>query len=350
MGSAIGYDCEVVIAGGGYAGLAAARALGARALVIDQHQLGAVQRSACAMPLDIAHRFGVASAVLQVFPTGLLHTPYSTSRYRLEPPYCVFDHARLCADLFAQTDARYLRARVLGVADLDATGGTVLTSAGPVRGRVLIDATGWPAVLATARRPALAERRRLMVGMEAEVPGTSEHLHFYFDQRFVRNGYAWVFPAGDTLRIGVGAYDRHARLSGALADFLRHLGYEGKACRGGLIPWFQRPATVDGIFLAGDTAGQCLPLTAEGIRFALVFGELAGELIGAVLDGRLSRAQGEARYAQALAEHWRRASYFRFFQRLVRPIGSRGVDFVARALALRPVAPRLVRRYAAWSN
>jgi len=44
----------------------------------------------------------------------------------------------------------------------------------------------------------------------------------------------------------------------------------------------------DGLFLVGDAAGQCLPLTGEGIRPALVFGQAAGRLAREVVEGRLA--------------------------------------------------------------
>ncbi len=340
-------DYPVVIAGGGYAGLAAALALGARALVIDQHEIGAVQRSACGLPLPIADRFGVRAAVLQVYPEGHVHTAHGSTRFRLRPAYCVFDHARLCRGLFERSGAGFLRARVRGV-----DGDTVLTSAGAVRGRVLIDATGWPAALATARRPALADRRRLTVGMEAEVPGAGDGIHFWFDPTLVSHGYAWVFPAGDTLRIGIASYRRQDadRLAAALATFLGRLGHAGKPCRGGMIPWFDRPPTVDGIFLAGDAAGHCVPLTAEGIRFALGFGSLAGALARDVVEGRRTLADGLATYDRRVGHHRRRVRLMRAAQGMVGVLPNRGLHLVAALLAQRPVEERLMRRYASWSG
>src|SRR5947209_4162061 len=109
------FDVPVVIAGGGYAGLAAALALGPRALVIDQHAIGAVQRSACGLPVHVAERFGAGDAVLQTATDGYLHTARGTSAYRLNPPYCVFDHARFCRGLFERSGAHFLRARVQGL-------------------------------------------------------------------------------------------------------------------------------------------------------------------------------------------------------------------------------------------
>ena len=50
------------------------------------------------------------------------------------------------------------------------------------------------------------------------------------------------------------------------------------------------------MFFAGDSAGQCLPLTAEGIRTALYYGLAVGREMRAVHEGRRSRAQALAAY------------------------------------------------------
>jgi flavin-dependent dehydrogenase len=339
-------DYPVVIAGGGYAGLAAALALGHRALVIDQHAVGAVQRSACGLPVHVAERLGVGDAVLQVATDGYVHTARGTSAFRLDPPYCVFDHARFCRGLFERSGAHFLRARVQGL-----DGETVQTSAGPVRGQVLIDATGWPATLASARRPELTDRARLSVGIEAEIPGREDGLHFWFDPEFAPRGYGWLFPAGETVRIGVAAFHPNRDgLAEGLDRLLSRLGYEGKPCRGGMIPWFDRPSVIDGIFLAGDAAGHCLPLTAEGIRFALAFGELAGSLAAGVVDGRLDRQAAQEAYLRSVARHRRRVGILRQVQRLVGPLPNRIIQATAALLALPGIEPRVMARYASWSD
>ena len=50
------------------------------------------------------------------------------------------------------------------------------------------------------------------------------------------------------------------------------------------------------MFFAGDSAGHCLPLTAEGIRTALYFGLACGRELRAVLAGEQTREQALARY------------------------------------------------------
>jgi len=52
----------------------------------------------------------------------------------------------------------------------------------------------------------------------------------------------------------------------------------------------------DGMFVVGDAAGHCLPVSGEGIRPALVFGQLAGRLAERVRLGELTLDQALSRY------------------------------------------------------
>ena len=76
-------------------------------------------------------------------------------------------------------------------------------------------------------------------------------------------------------------------------------------------------ATEGGVFFAGDSAGHCLPLTAEGIRTALYFGIALGRELRGVVEGRQSREQAAARYAEFNDSHeWKFRSMLRV-QRLI---------------------------------
>src|SRR3979490_2543828 len=55
-------------------------------------------------------------------------------------------------------------------------------------------------------------------------------------------------------------------------------------------------STVGRVFAVGDAAGQCLPLTAEGIRPALYFGGEGGRIVQRVLDGAGSLEAGLEAY------------------------------------------------------
>jgi len=77
----------------------------------------------------------------------------------------------------------------------------------------------------------------------------------------------------------------------------RDLGKEPNEYQGNWIPHKLRQATESGVFFAGDSAGHCLPLSAEGIRTALYFGIALGRELRGVVAGRQSRAEAAAAYA-----------------------------------------------------
>jgi len=63
------------------------------------------------------------------------------------------------------------------------------------------------------------------------------------------------------------------------------------------------------VFRVGDAAGQCLPMTAEGIRTAIYCGIGCGQALAAALAGTISAEEARARYAAqvgGLARYHRR--------------------------------------------
>ena len=105
-------------------------------------------------------------------------------------------------------------------------------------------------------------------------------------------GYGWSFPARDELRIGVGSFDPRFHVKDNTVKLAEDLGSDAVRYQGNWIPHKLRPATEDGVFFAGDSAGHCLPLTAEGIRTALYFGLACGRELRAVVEGeRTPRAR-----------------------------------------------------------
>jgi flavin-dependent dehydrogenase len=81
------------------------------------------------------------------------------------------------------------------------------------------------------------------------------------------------------------------------------VGEEAVRYQGNWIPHRLRDATEDGVFFAGDSAGHCLPLTAEGIRTAFYFGIACGRELRAVIEGRRTRAEALRRYDRFSASH-----------------------------------------------
>ncbi|MFV1999791.1 MAG: hypothetical protein ACC654_05430, partial [Acidimicrobiia bacterium] len=116
----------------------------------------------------------------------------------------------------------------------------------------------------------------------------------------------WAFPAGDHTREGVASYTgRGARLRSTLARFVDEEDLPARAVHGGVFPSRLRDPVAGPVFVVGDAAGQCLPLSGEGIRPALVWGQEAGRQAARVLCGECSLDVALAAYRHdVLANRW----------------------------------------------
>src|SRR5947208_7799643 len=100
-------DCDVLVCGASFAGLAVAReraGSGARVLVIDRYEIGERQTSACAAPTAWLERLGLGASIRQTFDELVVHTPHGTARPKLPWTLSTFDYRELCALLAAQGD------------------------------------------------------------------------------------------------------------------------------------------------------------------------------------------------------------------------------------------------------
>jgi flavin-dependent dehydrogenase len=82
-----------------------------------------------------------------------------------------------------------------------------------------------------------------------------------------------------------------------LDGFRARLGLPAGPRHGGFLGARLGPSVVDGVFVAGDAAGHCLPFSGEGIRSAVWAGLVCGRLVRQMLDGELSAAACAARYS-----------------------------------------------------
>ncbi len=294
-------EYDVIIAGGSFAGLAAAAQLrGWRVLLIEPDIIGEPQTSACGTLLEVLQATGTLDSLLQRHDRFVLHLPRRTFTYPLPYPFCTFDYRTFCSLLLSQANAAVLRASVLG-----RRGRLVMTTRGPVSARILIDATGWRAALATNSCERAKPRRGASFGLETEVAALESGLHFYFDPRRLQPySVGWLFPAGPSSRAGVASYRGDTHLAGLLTRFVQgSVGYSPDGRHGGYFPYRRQPATNGPVFRVGDAAGQCLPLTGEGIRPALYFGATVGSLARQVLGGEIREEEALGHYWQLVDRH-----------------------------------------------
>jgi digeranylgeranylglycerophospholipid reductase len=307
-------DADVLICGASFAGLAVARELagsGARVLMVDRYEIGERQTSACAAPTEWLEVLGLGESIRQTFSELVVHTPSTTVRYGLPWTFSTFDYRTLCSLLDSQNDAEFETAKVDG-----RSGNTVHTDRGDVSAPLIVDALGWRRVLGAGDnfQPPDAPLSR---GLEVHPGGSHSDLAIWIDRRYVPAGYGWSFPADGELRIGVGSFDPRFHVKDTTVELATDLGSEAVRYQGNWIPHRMRAGTEDGVFFAGDSAGHCLPLTAEGIRTAFYFGIACGRELRAVYEGAQPVSEASGRYHDFCTEHeWK----FRWMLRAQRTV------------------------------
>jgi flavin-dependent dehydrogenase len=295
-------DHDVLICGASFAGLTVARELagtGARVLIIDRYEVGERQTSACAAPTEWLEHLGLMGAVQQTFRDLVINTPRRRFRWRLPWTFSTFDYRTICALLRDQSrpTADFETAKVEG-----RTGCTVHTDRGDLTAPLIVDALGWRRILGAGANVQPPEAR-LSRGLEVHPHAGGDDLELWIDPKYVRRGYSWSFPADTELRVGVGSFDPRDHVKDPTLLLAADVGVPAENWQGNWIPHQLRRAVEDGVFFVGDSAGHCLPTTAEGIRPAFYFAVALGRELRDVLAGRQTREQALERYGAFSDEH-----------------------------------------------
>src|SRR5262245_15279719 len=295
-------EFDAIVVGASFAGLAVARQLHGRVLLLDRNEVGAFQTSACGTPLWVAEALGVKSSVLQIHERLTIRTGSHAVSYELSAvPFCTFDYHAFCQGLLAQCEARFLKTAVTELRD-----GRVVTSDGSFSAPIVVDCSGWRGVLANGTAGVKPTKGPYTFGLEAHTPVRDDGLTFFIDRDVIPGGLGWVFPVGTGSLIGLGSYAGHSKLRPALDRYLKSQRIASGAYHGTYFPNRPRRSTVGRLFVVGDAAGQCLPLTAEGIRPALYFGGECGAIIQRIISGKMALEAGLERY-RALVHRYRKA-------------------------------------------
>ncbi|HWC25717.1 MAG TPA: NAD(P)/FAD-dependent oxidoreductase [Solirubrobacteraceae bacterium] len=295
-------EWDVLVCGASFAGLTVARELAgtdARVLIVDRYEIGERQTSACAAPTTWLEHLGLTDAVQQTFGELVVHVPGRTFRWPLPFEFSTFDYRRLCALLRegSEGSAQFETAKVEG-----RTGFEVHTDRGDLRAPLIVDALGWRRILGAGANVQPPDAR-LSRGLEVHPHASGRDLELWIDPRYVRRGYSWSFPADGELRVGVGSFDPRDHVKEPTLRLASDVGVAAERWQGNWIPHQLRAAVEDGIFFVGDSAGHCLPTTAEGIRPAFYFGLALGRELVDVVAGRQTREQALARYGAFSDDH-----------------------------------------------
>jgi flavin-dependent dehydrogenase len=337
-------DCDVLICGASFAGLAVARELagtGAHVMLLDRYEIGERQTSACGIPTRWLEVMDLAGSLQQTFGRLVIHTPHTTVRYELPWTFSTFDYRRLCSLLADQGSFEFETATVDG-----RSGGLVHTDRGDIRADLVVDALGWRRLLGNGD-PIQPPDAYLSRGLEVHPHGTGDEMEIWIDRSYVPAGYGWSFPADGEVRVGVGSFEPRFHVKQPTVRLAGDLGREAVAYQGNWIPHRLREATEEGVFFVGDSAGHCLPLTAEGIRTALYFGIACGRELAAVIAGRQSRAAALAGYGAFSAIHRWKFEWMLRAQRFVPRVPPRLLAPALRVLGTRALVDLSFRHYLA---
>ncbi|MBI1886445.1 MAG: geranylgeranyl reductase family protein [Chloroflexi bacterium] len=184
----------------------------------------------------------------------------------------------------------------------------VYTDCGSYRARTVVGADGANGL--AARLVGARDSFEEAVALEGNLPfpdGVPDEWQgvVALDLGGLAGGYGWVFPKGDHLNVGVGAWEYAAfTLRPKLAALCQRYGFDFASLRnlrGHHLPVRRKgsPVVLGPVLLVGDAAGLVDPLSGEGIHTAFLSARLAAR---AVVDYLAGRSPDLAPYQQAVEQ------------------------------------------------
>jgi digeranylgeranylglycerophospholipid reductase len=294
---------DVVIAGGGPGGLAAAEAAergGCKTLVIEQNsEIGSPTRTSGGSFIRDLDEFGIPASLYHPIKRCRFVSPNHEAVFDYpQPVACVMDVRGVyqhLAERAIDAGAEFWLATVVDQAVVrEGKACGVRTRNGrEVEASLVIDAAGYRSPL--LRQAGIHDGfQRFGVGAEFDLYAPNcdqDEVVLVVGSQIAPCGYAWYFPWGrGRVRAGVGIIhgDSREQPEPFLHALIEKAGRFGVNLRGaqpveyhfGLIPsdgLLERFAA-DGMLGVGDAAGQSSALLGEGIRWCMQAGRMAGEV------------------------------------------------------------------------
>lgn len=291
-------QADVIIAGGGFGGLACARALAEKGIVVTllerKKAAGTGMHTTGIIVKECADEFAIPGHLTRKVTDVRLYAPSLRSIDLKSKDY-----------FFLTTDTPGLMRFFSDEAEK--AGGRILYDTPYVSGqqegerirvndrflaRFLIGADGPRSRVADDFR--LGQNTEFLLGAEAEyanliLPDGDNAFYCFLDQSLAHGYLGWVIPGVGVAQVGLAQRmprrpdtDAFVKRMGSVFDFSKA---NIVARRGGLIPvsGLVKPFASGNVILLGDSAGIVSPLTAGGIHTALHYGKILGEILASYL-------------------------------------------------------------------
>lgn len=291
-------DVDLLIVGGGFAGLAAAKEAalaGASVLVVDaKRDIGARVHTTGIFVKEAHDLLPLPDHLVRKVEGVRLYGP-SRATVDLHAPGSYFLTTDTKGVLrFMADEARGVGAQIrvkarFGGATQDALGVTADVGGESVKARWLLGADGARSRVAEAF--ALGRNTRMLTGLEREYPLPPDldphYLYCFLDSRAAPGYLAWAAPAPTFLQVGLAvAQGFRPKLQPFTDEAERLFSLDASSVmekRSGVIPCggLVEPWSRGRVLIVGDAAGMVSPLTGGGIKLAIEQGRLFGKALAA---------------------------------------------------------------------